>query len=51
MDLIERYLAAVGRNLSSKQAPDIKAELRDLLLSRVEEREAERGRQIGRAHV
>lgn len=51
MDLIERYLAAVGRNLPSKSAPDIKAELRDLLLSRVEEREAERGRALDRADM
>ncbi|MGZ3403144.1 MAG: hypothetical protein ACXWKN_07700 [Phenylobacterium sp.] len=51
MDLIERYLAAVGRSLPSKQAPDIKAELRDLLLSRVEEQEAERGRPLDRAEL
>ena len=51
MELIERYLAAVGRNLPSKQAPDIKAELRDLLLSRVEEREAERGRPLERGEL
>lgn len=51
MDLIERYLAAIGRNLPSKQAPDIKAELRDVLLSRVEEQEAERGRPLDRGEV
>jgi hypothetical protein len=51
MDLIERYLAAIGRNLPAKQASDIQAELRDLLLSRVEEREAERGRPLDRAEL
>jgi hypothetical protein len=51
MDLIERYLAAIGRNLPSKQAPDIKAELRDVLLSRVEDQEAERGRPLDRGEV
>ena len=40
MDLIERYLAAISRNLPAKQAGDITAELRDVLLSRVEDREA-----------
>ena len=40
MDLVERYLAAVARQLPSKAAADIEAELRDLLLSRVEEQEA-----------
>lgn len=51
MDLIERYLAAVGRSLPPKEAPDIKAELRDLLLLRVEEREAERGRPLERGEL
>lgn len=46
MDLIERYLAAVGRQLPSHQADDIRAELRDGLLSRVEEQEASRGRPL-----
>ncbi len=46
MDLIERYLAAIGRNLPAKQAGDITAELRDVLLSRVEDREATLGRPL-----
>jgi hypothetical protein len=50
MDLIERYLAAVGRQLPAKHAADIKAELRDVLLSRVEEQEAELG-PLNRAEV
>jgi hypothetical protein len=48
MDLIERYLAAIGRQLPSKQAADIENELRDLLLSRVEEQEARLGRPLTR---
>lgn len=51
MDLIERYLAAIGRQLPSAQAGDIKAELRDVLLSRVEEQEAEQGRPLNRAEM
>ncbi|MFL5295550.1 MAG: hypothetical protein ACJ798_04130 [Phenylobacterium sp.] len=46
MDLIERYVAAVVRNLPAKHAGDIAAELRDVLLSRVEEREAKLGRPL-----
>ncbi|WP_309606437.1 hypothetical protein [Phenylobacterium sp.] len=51
MDLIERYLAAVARNLPGKQAGDITAELRDVLLSRVEDLEATLGRPLERAEV
>ena len=51
MDLIERYLAAIGRNLPARQAPDIEAELRDVLLSRVEEKEAELGRPLNRPEI
>jgi hypothetical protein len=39
MDLIERYLAAVRRNLPADKATDVTAELREDLLSRLEERE------------
>lgn len=45
-DLIERYLAAVGRALPEGQRADIVAELRDELLSAVEAREAELGRPL-----
>lgn len=48
MDLIERYLAAIGRQLPGKQAGDIETELRDVLLSRVEERQAQLGRALTR---
>ena len=51
MDLVERYLAAVARNLPNKQAGDITAELRDVLLSRVEEQEATLGRPLNRAEL
>lgn len=44
MDLLERYLAEVRRNLPSKEADDITAELRDALLERAEEREATAGK-------
>jgi hypothetical protein len=51
MDLIERYLAAVGRQLPAKQAADIESELREALLSRQEEREAALGRPLNRQDV
>ena len=41
MELIERYLKAVGAQLPAAGREDILAELRDLLMSRVEEREAD----------
>lgn len=43
MDLLERYLAEVRRNLPARQADDIVAELRDLLLARAEEQEETTG--------
>ena len=43
MDLLERYLAEVRRNLPAGQADDIVAELRDLLLARAEEQEETSG--------
>ncbi len=51
MDLIERYLAAIGRNLPAKQAADIVAELRDVLLNRVEEREEGLGRPLTKGEL
>ena len=41
MDLIERYLDAVRLFLPRDQRDDITAELRDVLLTRREEKEAE----------
>jgi hypothetical protein len=51
MDLIERYLAAIGRQLPAKQAADIESELHEELLSRQEEREAALGRPLNRQDV
>ena len=51
MDLIERYLAAIGRQLPAKQAVDIESELREALLSRQEERESELGRPLTRQDI
>ncbi len=44
MDLLERYLGAIARQLPEDQKADVTAELRDLLLSQVEEAEAGLGR-------
>ena len=49
MDLLDRYLAAVAALLPKAQRQDIIAELRDLLLSQMEEKEAELGRPLDRA--
>jgi hypothetical protein len=51
MDLVERYMAAIGRQLPAKQAGDILAELREELLARQEEREAALGRPLDRKDV
>ena len=46
MDLIDRYLAAIGVLLPMGQREDIIAELRDALMTRSEDREAELGRPL-----
>lgn len=46
MDLLEHYLAAVAAQLDRDQREDIIAELRDTLLTRFEEREADLGRDL-----
>lgn len=46
MDIIERYLEAVAAQLPTADREDIIAELRDLILSRVEAREEELGRAL-----
>ena len=51
MELLDRYLAAIGRELPKRQAPDITAELRDTLLSRIEEKEEALGRPLSPAEV
>jgi hypothetical protein len=50
-DLIERYVAAVGRRLPAKDAADISAELREAVSSKLEEKEAELGRPAERAEL
>ena len=45
-DLVDRYLAAVSRQLPEKQRADITAELRDLLLSQFEAKEEELDRPL-----
>lgn len=44
MALLERYLAEVRRNLPARDADDIVAELRDLLLAKAEEQEERAGK-------
>ncbi|QTN19356.1 hypothetical protein HZ989_14235 [Brevundimonas sp. AJA228-03] len=45
-DMIDRYLEAVAAQLPVEERDDIIAELRDLILSRVEAREAEKARPL-----
>jgi hypothetical protein len=49
MELIERYLQAVGRALPKAQREDIVRELRDSILSQVEEQEESLGRPLNEA--
>ena len=44
MDLLERYLAEIRRNLPARDADDIVAELRDVLTARAEEQEETTGK-------
>lgn len=46
MDLLDRYLGAIAALLPAAQRDDIIAELRDLLMSRIEEKEAQLGRPL-----
>jgi hypothetical protein len=46
MDLINRYLNAIRRNLPARGADDVVAELGDALASRIEDREAALGRPL-----
>lgn len=46
MDIIDRYLNAVAAQLPQDQRADIVAELRDMILSRFEEKEAALGRPL-----
>ena len=49
MNLTERYLRAVAAQLPADKREDIIAELRDLLMTRMEAREAELGRPLNEA--
>ena len=44
--LVDRYLAAIGRELPIRQSEEITAELRDVLMSKIEDREAVLGRPL-----
>ena len=46
MQVLDRYLAAIARHLPKAQADDITAELRENLLSEIEERESQLGRPL-----
>ncbi len=48
MDLLDRYLGAVAALLPAAQREDIVAELRDVLMNRIEEQEAQQGRPLDR---
>jgi len=50
-DLTDRYLAAVAALLPKASREDIVAELRDLIINRVEEREAALRRPLGKAEL
>lgn len=50
-DLVERYVAAVARQLPPAQADDIAAELREAVTARLETMAAERGEAMSRASV
>jgi len=51
MDLIDRYLAAIGALVPQGERNDILAELRDALMNRCEDKEAETGRPLSEAEV
>lgn len=51
MDLVEQYLNAVAAQLPQAERADIIAELRDLILSRIEGREEALGRSLDAAEV
>jgi hypothetical protein len=46
MNLVERYLAAICRELPRRNADEIVAELKDVLLSKIEDQEADLGRPL-----
>jgi hypothetical protein len=44
--LLDRYLSAIGRELPMRQSDEITAELRDVLMSKIEDREGDLGRPL-----
>lgn len=48
MDLLDRYLGVIAGQLSESQRADVTAELRDVLLSQIEEKEEALGRPLTR---
>ena len=44
MNLVDRYVAAIGRELPPRMSAEVTAELKDVLLSKIEDRESELGR-------
>lgn len=46
MDLLDRYLGAIAALLPAAQRQDIVAELRDVLMNRIEDKEAQLGRRL-----
>ncbi len=51
MQMLDRYLAAIARELPKAEARDIVAELKDTLLSQIEEREAGLARKLTRQEL
>jgi len=51
MDLLDRYLGAIAALLPAGQRQDIVAELRDVLMSRIEEKGAQLGRPLDRKQL
>jgi hypothetical protein len=51
MDLLDRYLGAIAALLPAAQREDIVAELRDVLLSRIEDKEAQLGRRLDKKEL
>jgi hypothetical protein len=51
MDLLDRYLGAIAALLPAAQREDIIAELRDVLMSRIEDKEAQAGRRLDKKEL
>jgi hypothetical protein len=51
MDLLDRYLGAIAAQLPAAQREDIIAELRDVLMSRIEDKEAQLDRRLDKKEL